>query len=303
MSSIGPPILGSQPRTAYSSLQNLTRKMYNCIEKRLSSKACNELCLEDAVSVVCISDTHNSKPVLPDGDILLHAGDLSQYGTFAEIRDQVAWLRSLPHQHKIVIAGNHDLLLDESFVKSHADRDLDKKGAASSDIDWADIIYIKDELVTVEVRGRTLAVFGSPWTPRCGSFAFQYDRPNDIWEGKIHSGLDIVLVHGPPAVYLDDGKGCEALLSAIHQARPQVAVFGHIHSARGQRMLTHDRASLLYEDIMLGRRHWLGFCQLLLCLLSRRTEHDKAAVTTLVNAAMPSHKDGHRDSQAIIIEL
>jgi Calcineurin-like phosphoesterase len=71
------------------------------------------------ITIVCISDPHNSKPSLPDGDILLHYGDLSQYGTFAEIQAQLDWLNSQPHKHKIVIAGNHNLILDESFVKAH----------------------------------------------------------------------------------------------------------------------------------------------------------------------------------------
>ena len=29
------------------------------------------------------------------------------------------WLGTLPHKHKIVIAGNHDLILDEKFYKEH----------------------------------------------------------------------------------------------------------------------------------------------------------------------------------------
>ena len=42
----------------------------------------------DKTCVICISDTHNSKPPLPDGEILLHAGDLSQYGLVDEIQAQ-----------------------------------------------------------------------------------------------------------------------------------------------------------------------------------------------------------------------
>ena len=86
------------------------------------------------MSVVCISDTHNSRPSLPDGDVILHAGDLSQYGTFNEVQDQLDWLNTQPHQHKIVIAGNHDLILDEAFVKNHPDRELNKPGKSYQDL-------------------------------------------------------------------------------------------------------------------------------------------------------------------------
>jgi hypothetical protein len=73
----------------------------------------------DTICVICISDTHNSKPPIPEGDILLHAGDLSQYGLFDEIQAQLDWLNTLPHKHKVVIGGNHDLILDEEFVKRY----------------------------------------------------------------------------------------------------------------------------------------------------------------------------------------
>lgn len=58
---------------------------------------------------VCISDTHNDKLDLPAGDILIHAGDLSQEGSVLEIQEQLDWLDSLEgYLYKIVIAGNHE---------------------------------------------------------------------------------------------------------------------------------------------------------------------------------------------------
>ena len=74
------------------------------------------------ISVVCISDTHNTQPYIPAGDLLLHAGDLSNWGTFAEIQAQLTWLSQQPHRYKIVIAGNHDLLLDVKNRERHRKR-------------------------------------------------------------------------------------------------------------------------------------------------------------------------------------
>lgn len=68
--------------------------------------------ISNPISVVCVSDTHNSQPVLPDGDILIHAGDMTQSGSFKELQVTLDWLNAQPHPHKIVIAGNHDKLLD-----------------------------------------------------------------------------------------------------------------------------------------------------------------------------------------------
>jgi hypothetical protein len=61
----------------------------------------------DLITLVCISDTRNSTPSgIPDGDILLHAGDMTNKGTFAELQAQLDWISTLPHLHKVAIGGN-----------------------------------------------------------------------------------------------------------------------------------------------------------------------------------------------------
>ena len=52
---------------------------------------------------------------IPDGDILIHAGDFTRCGHLQEVRDFNTWLGTLPHKHKIVIAGNHELSFDQIF--------------------------------------------------------------------------------------------------------------------------------------------------------------------------------------------
>jgi len=79
------------------------------------------------VRFVVISDTHDhhfcqalghkhAAPAIPDGDVLIHAGDFTSTGREIEVAQFNAWLATLPHTHKIVIAGNHDLTFDlESY--------------------------------------------------------------------------------------------------------------------------------------------------------------------------------------------
>ena len=69
---------------------------------------------QNTVRVVCISDTHNRfrELSIPDGDILIHAGDITRRGYLAELKDFNDWLLTLPHKHKVVIAGNHELSFD-----------------------------------------------------------------------------------------------------------------------------------------------------------------------------------------------
>lgn len=55
--------------------------------------------------IACISDTHNNTPKLPPGDVLIHAGDLTNQGSYDELERTVAWLEKAPFEVKIVVAG------------------------------------------------------------------------------------------------------------------------------------------------------------------------------------------------------
>lgn len=273
------------------------------------------------IKLVCIADTHNSQPELPHGDILLHAGDLSQYGTFDEIQAQLQWLNSHPHKHKIIIAGNHDLLLDSAFVQSHPDRELDRhSGKRHADLDWGDVHYLQHGSVSIEVGTatsiRTVRVFGSPWTPRMGSWAFQYGSESGFtWEGSIPHDADVVLVHGPPVGHLDDGgKGCPDLLRELWRVRPRIAICGHIHAGRGHEILVFDYVQQCYDNVLFGRSNWMSSLIYLgiytawqalvsktraargtLSGTSKKDEENQSKTTCLVNTAIAG---SHRQAKA-----
>ena len=61
----------------------------------------------DRVRIVCVSDTHNDDLTgqVPDGDILLHAGDMTDDGTYDELEIALGWIRKLPHKLKLIIPG------------------------------------------------------------------------------------------------------------------------------------------------------------------------------------------------------
>lgn len=48
---------------------------------------------------VCISDTHNQTIKLPKGDVLIHAGDLTNQGSFSEVLDCTR------HQFRVLLFG------------------------------------------------------------------------------------------------------------------------------------------------------------------------------------------------------
>lgn len=264
------------------------------------------------VSIVCISDTHNTQPTIPDGDVLLHAGDLTDKGTFEELQAQLDWLKSLPHAHKVVISGNHDRLLDAEYVARFPDRITEGQGTSRGDLDWGDLIYLNDDSAELHLPGgRALSVYGSPLTEDCGTFAFQYPPIREVWHGRIPDDTDVLVVHGPPRGYLDNGgKGCPQLLREMWRVRPRLVVFGHIHAGYGQQVVRYDDgAEAAYASVFMKARGLLAVCSMAWHIILQKiqrllpsflsTSADQS-YGVFVNAALMSRNDTR---QPLIVQL
>lgn len=178
--------------------------------------------------IVCLSDTHNchEQITVPDGDVLLHAGDATNNGTIEEIKIFSSWFQSLPHQHKIFIAGNHDRAFENLEGNAEFLKWLLDPG----------IIYLQDSFVTVE----NLKIYGSPWQPWFYSWAFNLPRGAALAEKwrLIPHDTDILITHGPPQGILDASPsgepcGCEELIKVVAEIKPKLHLFGHIHHSYG----------------------------------------------------------------------
>jgi predicted phosphohydrolase len=263
------------------------------------------------VTIDCVSDTHNKTPTVPDGDIFLHAGDLTRTGTFTELQAQLHWINTLPHQHKIVIAGNHDFLLDQKFVESFPERIFVEEGCSRANLDWGSIIYLENSSTTVTVRGRQVKIFGCPLTPKSGNWAFQYPPIQNVWKDLIPVDTDILLTHGPPKGHLDvyeTSKGCEWLMRELWNKKPRLVVFGHIHAGHGIERLDWGYVQRLYDRVVVGDAGLLSvilmaFVQLagkIWYILSRT---QKRGASTLVNAAVVAGKNNVGNLPPSIIDM
>lgn len=178
--------------------------------------------------IVCISDTHDLHPVLkvPDGDVLVHAGDATAHGTEAQVREFCEWFSSQPHPHKIFIAGNHDWLFETEPEKA---RRMTKG-----------FTYLEDS--AVEIDG--LSFYGSPWTIRYYEWAFMLERGVELavkWN-SIPDRTDVLITHSPPQGILDrngrgESAGCGDLLKRVRQVMPKVHIFGHMHPSNGTEII------------------------------------------------------------------
>jgi Icc-related predicted phosphoesterase len=177
--------------------------------------------------VVCISDTHgfHHHLNLPPGDILIHAGDLlpdeNQAEALADLND---WLGTLPYKHRVVIAGNHDLLFASNPAQA---RKL-----------LTNAVYLENS--GVELLG--LKFWGCPVTPVIKEMAFAVDRgaaSRTYWD-EVPAGTDVLITHGPPFHVLDTNGpvsshlGCSEITRAVLRVKPRLHVFGHVHGGYGR---------------------------------------------------------------------
>lgn len=174
--------------------------------------------------IVCISDTHGQEAGLnlPDGDMLIHAGDLTLSGTTTQINESLAYFAKLPYKYKIIIAGNHDFGLESK----------------NPDIVMPpEIIYLENNFITIE----GLKIWGSPVSTPYYDWAFMWDeRQRELLYQSIPDDTDIVINHGPAYGILDyttkqTNAGCELLLKRINEIKPKLFVCGHIHEDYGIR--------------------------------------------------------------------
>ncbi|KAJ3995114.1 Metallo-dependent phosphatase-like protein [Lentinula boryana] len=201
---------------------------------------------------ICVSDTHARQFPVPDGDVLLHSGDLTNTGTIAEFEKTMDWIRSLPHKWKIIIAGNHDLPLHADWYEMNYDRWSTSGHTMPQDrgrilnllkgknAQESNVVYLQNELYTFQARegGRSWSVYGSPWSPEFYNWAFGYTATEGPSLISRFPKSDILLTHGPPRNILDrtnrgDFPGCPTLADTLPRLRPRLHLFGHIHEAHG----------------------------------------------------------------------
>lgn len=234
--------------------------------------------MDDAMKIALLSDTHGNPldevcAALAAGkpQLVIHAGDLSdhyhgedgrkgdpddragQAKAFLETWNAMAEGLNVP---VVVIPGNHDLFLvypEEPGRQWTWDwRKPHPPSAVPPGWVPPEIEENLDPRVKIlngsGVRIKGLRVWGSPWTPWFGNWAYSF--PDSTFNGEaeaeahwatIPTDVDILVTHGPPRDILDHGSakmktGCPALRQQFDSGRiaPKVHVFGHIHAGRGQ---------------------------------------------------------------------
>jgi Icc-related predicted phosphoesterase len=193
---------------------------------------------------VFLSDTHmlHNKTVIPECDFLIHSGDATFQGKFAEMKDFGNWFNKQPAKHKIFVPGNHELVFEKHLPES---------------MNWlkdecSDLHILINDSITIE----GIKFHGLSWTPYFCDWAFNgarsfseaalYRKPlmRDM-VSNIPNDVEILISHGPPYDILDQllngaSVGCQDLWSKILDlTKLKIHVFGHIHCAYGEKFINN----------------------------------------------------------------
>jgi hypothetical protein len=179
--------------------------------------------------IVGLADTHLSHDGLqiPDGDVLVHAGDALQHGDLEELRRAVDFFGGLPHPTKVFVAGNHEVCLEK------------RPAEARAVVEDAGFLYLEDAGAVID----GLVFYGAPWQPKFRIWAFGAKRGPELaakWK-KIPDRVDVLVTHGPPQGFGDRIEwggairrvGCADLAARVRQVAPSLHLFGHIHQDAG----------------------------------------------------------------------
>lgn len=176
------------------------------------------------VIIVAMSDSHgNHEDVdIPECDILIHAGDISNFNRAEHYESFFPWFSSRPAKHKLFIGGNHDDILDSEAKQMLLNR-------------FPELTYLEGKLV--EING--LRIWGSAIQPRPFQMAFcrEHQARVEAWK-RMPKDVDIVVSHCPPYGVLDKNVGgqrvgCSVLRDALIAKPPILNLFGHIHEEYG----------------------------------------------------------------------
>jgi Icc-related predicted phosphoesterase len=192
---------------------------------------------------VSVSDLHGDFVKIPDGDVLICAGDMTT-GHIRNLEYVADCIHRLPHKHKILIAGNHDICISQERVE------------ALNILRDCGIMYLEDSDTTLH----GIHIYGSPWTRVYGLYPFMLpkDKRKEKWK-LIPDRIDILVTHGPPSHILDRNREGEHigdywLRTRIEQVRPDIHIFGHCHEGYGMkddRGITYLNVST-HMDVLAG---------------------------------------------------
>lgn len=187
--------------------------------------------------IIAVSDTHarhDGLGPIPEGDIFLHTGDILMTSSLRSRGHGIKvlesfndWMDSIPCDHRVAIAGNHDLVI----------ADLGRERTAGI---LSNCTYLENSHVTAD----GLTIWGTPLSRgkshnnafQCQSFRYETERAL----AAFHKPIDLILSHGPCLELHDSFAAHSDDLTLHNHTRGKhyksIHFWGHCHAAHGVHM-------------------------------------------------------------------
>ena len=181
------------------------------------------------MKIIHISDTHGLHRQLhdlPEAEVIVHSGDISNNGEESEVLDFLNWYMELPYRHKVFVIGNHDICLwDADGIEDLPDN----------------VHFLQD---------RGCVIDGVKF------YGLAYDHA----ENMIPNDVDVLITHEPPVMILDESDGTHwgnaPLRTRVFQVKPKLHLFGHAHRANG---ITKEDGIIFSNAAMQDTCHFHSF--------------------------------------------
>lgn len=223
------------------------------------------------MKIVVIADTHNlhEQIELPEGDMLIHAGDATMLGSHNELERFITWFGAQPFKYKIFVAGNHDwgmetdLLAHFKFFNKRGRVVPDMHGIRTSmELHMKNLGVIHLHNSSIEIEG--LKIYGSSDQPAFCGWGFNKTNAQltDIWK-NIPDDTNILVTHAPAYGILDsleDGTmvGDVPLMKRLNTlTNLKLHCCGHIHLSHGtieKNGVTHVNGAILNDNYVIAHK-------------------------------------------------
>ncbi len=217
-----------------------------------------EIARKRTLRIVTLSDTHNRHEelekynLMPDGDMLIHAGDFTDRGTEEEVLYFNEFLGRMRRKYRyvVVVPGNHDKCLDPTRAANYTTKTPQQLLSNATH-------YLVNTGVVIE----GIKIYGMAMNTRCGGgFGTRDESESELYYQHIPSDTDILITHTPAHNILDlawDRSqkssepcsvckqshlsfrhwGCTKLREYVFKKKPRVHICGHVHDARGSTII------------------------------------------------------------------
>jgi Icc-related predicted phosphoesterase len=193
------------------------------------------------LKILAFSDTHNKhNDILFNSwiedylkehsiDVIICCGDFST--SQKSFDNFISWYAKVPVKNKLLIAGNHDEVLEKKETRDSNLLFMKEEG----------LIYLEDNSIIID----SIKFYGTPWTPIFMNWNFM-GTENQLKKKfeKIDEDTHVLISHGPPYGILDVVKynlipfhcvGSTPLAEKIGRKLKDLKlhVFGHVHEDYG----------------------------------------------------------------------